>query len=207
MRERKGYKNAEVYADQERLPAGGYILKVLNVKFEEGKTYKDNNGNQKKADDKIIVSFDITEGDYKDFYKKNYAAQTSEDKKWKGNYRIQVPEDDAPKDEEWKMRRFKTIMVAFEESNPGFHWDWDEQKLKGKLIGALFNNKEYDFNGRHGFFTNCHSLVTVEKIRSGNFTIPDDTLLKNSNKTPAPQEDTGFMNIPTGLDSEEFPWN
>ncbi|MCC8101184.1 MAG: hypothetical protein LIP11_02640, partial [Clostridiales bacterium] len=90
------------------------------------------------------------------------------------------------------------------------HWDWDENKLKGKLIGALFNNKEYDFNGRHGFFTNCHSLVAVERIRSGKFTIPDDTLLnQNSGSGTAadPQGDTGFMDIPTDLDGEEFPWN
>ena len=104
------------------------------------------------------------------------------------------------------MRRFKTIMMNFEESNPGYHWDWDEQTLKGKLIGALFNNKEYEFNGRHGFFTNCHSLVSLEKIRSGSFEIPADTLLKKNQDQPhgTPVGD-GFMSIPDGID-EELPF-
>lgn len=107
------------------------------------------------------------------------------------------------------MRRFKTVMNAFEDSNKGYRFDWDEKKLKGLLIGALFNNKEYEFNGRHGFFTNCHSLVTVEKIRSGKFEIPADTLLKNNGQQSGgygkPDAD-GFMNIPDGID-EELPFN
>lgn len=200
MEKLKGYDSAQAISEQERLPVGGYILKILDAEEivnEYGKTLK--------------LSFDIAEGDFKDFFAKNYKAQTGEDKKWKGTYRLRVPKDDGSEQDEWTMRRFKTVMLNFEESNPGYHWDWDEKKLKGKKIGALFNNKEYDFEGRHGFFTNCHSLVTVEKIKSGNFKIPDDTLLKNQNNnngypassTPAGD---GFMNIPDGID-EELPFN
>ena len=101
-------------------------------------------------------------------------------------------------------------MLNFEDSNPGYRWNWEEWTLKGKLIGALFNNKEYEFDGRHGFFTNCHSLVTVEKICSGKFTIPEDTLLKEKRDNGYPAGSTpgidGFMNIPDGID-EELPFN
>ena len=74
------------------------------------------------------------------------------------------------------------------------------------MIGALFNNKEYDFDGRHGFYTNCHSLVKAEKIRSGKFEVPADTLLKaqNGSRSSALVGD-GFMNIPDGID-EELPF-
>ena len=103
-------------------------------------------------------------------------------------------------------------MQHFEESNQGHHWNWDEQTLKGKLIGALFNNKEYDFNGRHGFFTSCHSLVTVEKIRSGKFEVPADTLLKKSGNQTSSDPYTvsigdGFMNIPDNVEDEGLPFN
>ena len=196
MKKLKGYAEAQVYSDQERLPAGGYVLKILDVKYQE------NNWG-----DVIILSFDIEEGGYKGFFAANYKAQAQEDKKWKGTYRLQVPKDDGSEQDNWKQRRFKTIMQNFEESNQGYHWNWDEQTLKGKLIGALFNNKEYDFNGRHGFFTNCHSLVTVEKIRSGKFDIPADMLLKvgTRNESQPAMDSDGFMNIPNGTE-EELPF-
>lgn len=199
MKQLNGYANAKVYSEQERLPVGGYVLNILDVKYEDNSS--------KGYNDKIILSFDIAEGEQKDFFKHNYNQQAGEDKKWKGVYRITVPADDGSKDDEWKQNRFKTIITMFEESNPKFHWNWDEQTLKGKTIGALFNNKEYELNGRHGFFTNCHSLIAAEKIRSGKFTVPEDTLLKTGNNAPQSKPDAdGFMNIPDGID-EELPFN
>lgn len=119
-----------------------------------------------------------------------------------------IPKDDGSKEDEWKMRRLKTVVSNLEESNPGFHFDWaNVSKLKGKKIGALFNNKEYDFNGHHGFFTNCHSLVTVEKIRSGKYKIPEDTLLNKGNRQQPQGQPVGdgFMTIPDGIE-EELPF-
>lgn len=193
MRKLNGYEKASAYSSQERLPVGGYVLKIMDVKYQEN-----------SWGDVIILSFDIAEGEQKDFFADNWKSQTGEDKKWKGTYRMRVPADDGSEQDEWKMRRFKTDMMNFEESNPGYHWDWEEQTLKGKLIGALFNNKEYEFNGRHGFFTNCHSLTTVEKIRSGKFEIPEDTLLNQSNKPQMQGQPVGngFMTIPEGVDDE-----
>lgn len=196
MKQLNGYANAQIYSEQERLPVGGYVLKILDVKYQTN-----------DWGDVILLSFDIAEGEQKDFFKTNYNQQTGEDKKWKGTYRLRVPKDDGSEQDAWTMRRFKTVITNFEESNNGWHWNWDEQTLKGKIIGALFNNKEYEFDGRHGFFTNCHSLVTVEKIRSGNFTIPEDTLLKTGNNAGMPKPDAdGFMNIPSGID-DELPFN
>lgn len=125
MKKLKGYESAKPYSEQERLPAGGYILRVLNVEYQEN-----------DWGDVIILSFDIAEGEYKGFYNENYENQASEDKKWKGNYRLRVPADDGSDEDAWKQRRFKTIIAAFEDSNNGFHWDWDEQKLKGKVSSA-----------------------------------------------------------------------
>ncbi|MGN0352423.1 MAG: hypothetical protein ACI4ES_12290 [Roseburia sp.] len=196
MKQLNGYANAQVYAEQEKLPIGGYILKILDVKYQEN-----------DWGDVILLSFDIAEGEQKDFFKTNYNQQEGEDKKWKGVYRLRVPKDDGSEKDEWTMRRFKTVISNFEESNSGYHWNWDEQTLKGKTIGALFNNKEYEFNGRHGFFTNCHSLVTTEKIRTGKFTVPEDTLLNSGSRTAQNKPDAdGFMNIPDGID-ENLPFN
>ena len=199
MKQYKGFDRNDTYKDVERLPVGGYILKIMDAK-----EVTNDWGNT------LVISFDIAEGDHKDFFAANYKAQSGEDKKWKGVYRLRVPKDDGSEQDAWTKRRFNTVIVNIEDSNPGYHWDWDEKKLKGKLIGALFNNKEYEFNGRHGFFTNCYGLVTTEKIRSGKFEIPADTLLKpqaasNGYPTGAVPGDDGFMNIPDGID-EELPF-
>lgn len=194
MRKLNGYEKASAYTSQERLPVGGYVLKIMDVKYQEN-----------EWGDVIVLSFDIEEGEQKGFFMENWKSQTGEDKKWKGTYRMRVPADDGSEQDEWKMRRFKTDITNFEESNSGYHWNWDEQTLKGKLIGALFNNKEYEVNGRHGFFTNCHSLVTAEKIRSGKFEIPADTLLQKESKPQGQPVGNGFMTIPDGVD-EELPF-
>ena len=191
MKRLNGYEQAQAYTNPDRLPVGGYVLKILNV------AYQSNDWG-----DVIILSFDIAEGEFKGFFENNYKAQTGEDKKWKGAYRLMVPADDGSEKDEWKMRRFKTVITNIEESNPGYHWNWDEQTLKGKIIGALFNNKEYEYNGRHGFFTNYHSLIAVERIRSGKFEIPADTLIRKDSPQHPTASGDGFMNIPDGLDDE-----
>ena len=199
MRRLNGYQSAKAYTDNERLPVGGYILKILDVKYQEN-----------SWGDVILLSFDIAEGEQAGFFKQNWSCQTGEDKKWKGVYRLRVPKDDGSEQDTWTMRRFKTVITNFEESNKGYHWNWEEQTLNGLSIGALFNNKEYEVDGRRGFFTNCHSLVNTEKIRSGKFEIPADTLLKTGISqnygTPSSVGD-GFMNIPDDVNDEALPFN
>lgn len=197
MKQYQGFSREDVIRGSERLPAGGYVLKIMDVKYQEN-----------DWGEVIVLSFDIAEGEQKDYFSNNYRGQTSEDKKWKGTYRLRVPKDDGTEQDGWAKKRFNTVIVAFEESNPGYHWNWDEQTFKGKVIGGLFNNKEYEFEGRRGFFTNSHSLVPAEKIRSGKFEIPADTLLKkNTGKTPGSLAgEPGFMNIPDGVEDEGLPF-
>lgn len=196
MKKRNCYNRNNIITAQEKLPVGGYVAKILNAKeenFEWG--------------DRLAIAFDIVEGEYAGFFDKNFKNQQSEDKKWKGTIRINIPKEDGSEKDEWTQKRFNTNMVAIEESNPGFYFDWDETKLKGKMVGIIFNNKEYEFNGNHGFFTNPHSFASVEDIRSGNFKIPKDTLLSNprSSAPAVPTGNEGFMSVPEGVD-EEIPF-
>ena len=196
MRRYNNYDKAKVITETERLPIGGYVCKILNVEYQDNSSrgYNDN----------IILSFDIAEGEYKDFYAKQYRNQQTEDKKWKGNFRMRCAEDDGSEQDGWTMNRFKTNIHAFEESNKGFTWNWEEQTLKGKLIGIVFNNKEWEMNGRSGFYTNAHHLVSVEDIRNGKFKIPADQLLENRN---GGLSDEGFMDIPDSVDDDALPFN
>lgn len=58
MKKLNGYAQAKAYADIERLPVGGYVLKILNVDYKEY-----------DWGDVIILSFDIAEGEHRDFFK------------------------------------------------------------------------------------------------------------------------------------------
>ena len=169
MKKIDGYDKAEVITSQEKLPAGGYVLRIMGAKTEST-----------EWGEKLIISFDIAEGEYKDFYSANYRAQTGEDKKWKGVYRLNIPLGDGSDEDNLTMRRFKTAMTMIEESNSGYRWDWDENRLKGKFVGGVFRNKEYDFQGRRGFFTECAWLETADNIRTGKFKQAPDKLLKQS---------------------------
>jgi len=167
MRPLNNYANAETYSEKETLPVGGYIIKILDVKelnYSWG--------------DVLNLSYDIAEGEFKDFYKNDFNSQTQEGRKWKGTFRLNVPKDDGTERDGWTMRSFKTAMMAVEDSNPNYHWNWDEQTLKGKIVGALFQKKEYDFEGKTGFFTTCHSLRSIDIIREGKYKLPPVKLLK-----------------------------
>ena len=151
----------------EPLPAGGYVAKILNAKVEEY-----------SWGEVLVISFDIAEGEYKDFFSKQYKENTREDKKWKGNFRLTVPNEGNQYFDSQK-RTFGNAIWAIEESNPSFRWAWDENALKGKMVGVLFRNFEWAMDdGRSGWSTECCTFVSVEDVRTGNFKQPKDKPLK-----------------------------
>lgn len=151
----------------EPLPAGGYVAKILNAKVEEY-----------SWGEKLVISFDIAEGEYKDFFRKQYNENTREDKKWKGNFRLTVPQENNQYFDSQK-RTFGNAIWAIEESNPGYHWDWNEAALRGKMVGVLFRNFEWEMDdGRSGWSTECCTFVSVDDVRTGNFKQPKDKPLK-----------------------------
>ena len=112
-----------------------------------------------------------------------------------------MPNDDGTEQDGWTKRKFKTFTDALEDSNPGYHFDWDESKFKGLIVGALFNEREYEKNdGSIGRALNFAQVISVDRVRSGNYKLPDDKLLKRS--SGGGTGDDGFMNIPDGVDDE-----
>lgn len=172
-----GYKETQATSFGGELPkleAGGYVIKIMAVKVEET-----------QWGSKLALQFDIAEGEQKGFFKRLYDATPDEweGKKWKGSYRLTIPKNDG---DDAKYRKsvgfFKSQIEAFVQSNKGFKLDpssdWDEQSLKGKIVGALFNEKEYDYKGKQGMFTQCKRLMSAADIREGKFTIPKPDKLK-----------------------------
>lgn len=139
-----------------QLPVGGYVCKIISAK-EESYSWGS----------KLAVAFDISEGDFKGYFDEQYKSNPYEDKKWKGVLRITVPTDDGTEQAERDARKFKNFICDIEDSNNGYSWDWDEAKLKGKTIGILFNEGEY--NGHR--YTKAYQSATADNIRNGKFKI------------------------------------
>ena len=166
MKPISNYEKIQPLSNQNKLPAGGYIIKILDaeeVTFANGRALK--------------ISFDITEGEYKDYYATNYKNQRQEDKKWKGVFNLFIPKEDGSQNDELTKSKFKTCLDAVEESNPGYRWEWDESTLKGKTSGVIMRDKEWEFNGNTGFTAGVYLLETVEKIRGNKFKVPKPLLL------------------------------
>ena len=161
----KSYNNysARKSASREPLPAGGYVCKILDVKLVNY-----------IWGDVLVLSHDVIEGQYQGHFKKDYQGQTNEDKKWRGTVRINLPKDDGSEKDAWTKRTFENSMWAFEASNPGFRFEWDEQRLKGLIVGVLYRNKEWEMNGNRGWTTESCSLTCIDDIRNGNYKMPKD---------------------------------
>lgn len=170
------YETTQAAGEFEKLPKGAYEVRIKQAKVV---TYSMRNGD---SFEKLEIAFDIDKGEYAGYYQRNLEFQQQEDKKWKGVLRIYVPKDDGSEKDQWTKRKFKAIIQAIEDSNPGYHWDWNESGLKGKLVGCIFQWKEWAMNGKSGWFANPYNFIDVAKVRSGEFKLPDDKPLPKDQK-------------------------
>ena len=83
-------------------------------------------------------------------------------------------------------------MNAIEASNEGFHWDWNEKNLEGKIVGLLFCDAEYSVDGNQGWWTKPKWFISADRIREGKFTTPKPEPLKDSQPT---NKFSGFVPI------------
>lgn len=184
MLNRVNMDGVKPYGDVAILPKGGYVMKILGVEV------KTNNVGQY-----LQLSCDVVEGEYKDFFANDYRNQTGDSKKWHCNAFVNVPRDDGTERDGWTKRSFATFIDALEQSNSGYHFDWDETKLKGLLIGGLFVIREYEGqNGDIRQSTTLASWASTEKVRTGKYRLPKDKLLQkrdapSSGFTPVANDD------------------
>ena len=153
---------------RETLPAGGYVCQILNAKVESG-----------EWGDTLVIAHDVCEGEFSNLFKRDYDNNTMEDKKWRGTFRLKLPKDDGTEQDAWKKRSLSNFLWAIEQSNPGFTFNWDEKTLKGKKIGLIYRNKEWEYNGRSGWTTEAAGTESIDNIREGKFRALKDKPLAN----------------------------
>lgn len=175
MKKYTGYEAKASVVGSDPLPAGGYIVKILGAKEEP---WKSGGGSS------LVISFDVSEGEYSGFFADQFKANTNEDKKWKGNLRVTIPDENSEYFDS-QRKTFNSTIGAIEESNAGYHLDWgpvekgDWSQLKGKQVGVLYRNKEWEYKGDTGWTTEAAYFTTTDYIHSGNVKIPKDKPLKN----------------------------
>lgn len=156
------YKGFEAKKDKGFItlpPVGAYIAKIIDVRFHEA--------DEQMNRDTIELMIDITEGEYENQYMKFYNDQKNkfgDSIKYKGVFRLTPPVED---DEDWRKRSFEGNMWAIQESNDGYHWDWDEKKLKGKKVGISVREYLYTYKGKEKKTTEIGRLESIKEIKDG----------------------------------------
>lgn len=188
MRKINNWENIKENNGFEKLPIGGYIVKILNVQDVAEKEY-------------LKVSFDIAEGDHKGFFKKQYDEDTRQDKKWPnaGSF-VRSYKSTAES-------MFKGFCNAIENSNKGFTFDFDEKKLVGKQVGIVVGLEEYlNQKGVVRERTYVSAVRSVDTIKKGDFKVPELKKLDPSKATStAAKPAEPFVN-PFGDDSGSNPF-
>lgn len=205
MKKFKGFEEAQKraqYSGSSQLPVGGYVAKVQDVRYEEGQ-----NGNS----DRIVVAFDIAEGEFAGFFKKQFDENQNEDKKWKGKATIYIPKDDGSQEDEWTQTAFARWTNAFEDSNTGYKWDWQEKKWKGLLIGVIYGEVGTKIEGRYIKYTECRFPAAIKAIRENTFKLPkfkakngfsEELFKAQTDKASDDKLPDEFVNVPEGSPQE-----
>ena len=156
----KGFEAKKSNGFLELPPVGAYVAEIKQVRLVEA------DGKQQTRD-VIELMIDIVEGEYSNRYMDFFTEQRErfgDTIKFKGIFRLTPPIEG---DEDWRKRSFEGNLWCVEQSNPGYTWDWDEMKLKGKKVGISVRKRLYTFNGTDRETTEIGRFETVDDVRSG----------------------------------------
>ena len=167
--------------DFKSLPIGAYECVIMDARV---------NHNEQSGKDTFKVSVDIASGEFKDYFRKMYENDTRIDRKWNNNaVRYLAFTGD-------NVAYFKGFLTVVENSNPGYKWDWDETKLKGKKVCGVFQYEEYEKqDGTKGIKVRLNKFRSLDKLKEievsdsikmldGTYTSYDDYMEKVEEKKP-----------------------
>ena len=186
MKAFKDYESTSEYTESVKLPAGAYEVTIKRAE---------------DSDNALCILFDISEGEYKDYFISKFNADKRsypENAKFKGVLKLWYPNGGEYDDN--SKKRMKTTLKRIKEGNNlnvDFSKEWDVAVLKGAKIGMIFRDQEYDYKGYHGFTAQPYSVISLEDLREGKFTIPQPQRLNGSGTAAAGGD---FADLPTDED-------
>ena len=184
----------------EILPKDAYVIKIMNAKegaWPDGKK-------------RLDIAFDIAEGDYSGFYKKQWesskASNTGAQWPFDAVYTLNIPDGS----DERAQNNWDYFFVDVMDSNGGFEFGGDPKTLKGKIVGGKFANVQR--KGKKGGVFD-HMVMrwscSVESVRDGSAAknLPNDKLVSAAPVPALANAPDGFLDIPDGVEDEELPFD
>lgn len=165
---------------------GGYVATILGIEDVPDKEY-------------LLVNFDVTEGEYKDYYRNMWKATNY----WAGRVFRSYKET--------ALSMFKSFISSVEKSNIGYIWNWDEQSLKGKKIGIVLGEEEYiPTGGNHAGELRTRTIVTrvctVDDIRNKKFKVPDKKKINKFGGNEQRAQPTQSTPAPVDISNDSLPF-
>ena len=189
------WDSVKEFTDRPKLPLGAYVCKVRKAVIQAN-----------DYGEQLCVLFDIEEGEFAGFFNDDFKENTNADKKWRGVLRQFIPKDDGSEKDEWTKSSFKGMVTSFEKSNPGYKFDWEETSLVGKLVGILFRNEEWEYDGKTGWAVRPFKAISTDSVRNNDFRIPKDKPLKNKPAGSAYGASYGHGFAEIADDDDELPF-
>lgn len=193
MKSFEGFKPEAPAAGFPMLPKGLYVARITAVKLDGT-----------EPDQRLIIRVEIQEGEYAGYYSRRFKADKERggrfEPRYKGDYAIQVPNPGNPRRQhyDWDVRSFNGMIWAIEDSNPGYHWDWNEQGLVGKAVGI--NVRQGTYNG--SAYTTIGRLESLERMKEGLVKVMKDAAPRGSAPAAEVDADTGMAVV----DDEDIPF-
>lgn len=188
----KGFEAKKSGGFTELPPVGAYVAEIQASRVVE------------QNDREVIELFmEIVEGEYANRFHEVYDDQKErfgDSAKYKGIFKLTPPVDG---DEDWRKRSFEGNMWCVQESNPGYSWDWDEKKLKGKKVGISIRRRLYTYNGKDRETTEIGRFETIDDVKAGKVKPMRDRDNRTSESPVESTDGSEFTNVSTEV---EVPW-
>lgn len=181
-------------------PVGAYVAEIQAVRY----LSKEKDGVPR---DRIELFMDICEGEYEGRFRKVYDDQVERfgsDVKYKAIFRL-IPPIDGEEKFDWYNRKFGENLWCVQESNPGYQWDFKEEKLKGKKVGINLRQYLYTYNGKDRETVEIAQFETIDDVRNGKCRIlkPRD---RRENKDESAEESTDGSPFTEVTSEVNVPW-
>lgn len=162
MKPIKEYELVNEAGELKRLPAGVYGVRITNVVDNPDKEY-------------LEIYCDIVKGEYANYFKTLVDSGFKDSSRSIRSYKTNA------------LPFFKAFITAVEKTNQGYHWDWDEKKLIGKNVIAIFGEEEYlDNEGNVKIATRVAEFRSIEAYNEGKLKAPELKKLPAEAKEPDP---------------------
>lgn len=188
----KDWETAQAYTgESQSITPGGHIVRVISMRQEMSRNNKP----------MLVVSFDIEEGsEFDGIYRRQYEAKKKFDvnAKWPGVIRYMLYAKDGVSTNGF----FKGFISSLEESNAGYHWNWDERSVSGKLVGMVFGEEEYRAqDGSIKTSVKAQQARSIQAIADG-VPVPEKRTIREEAQTYAPYDPTaGYTQV-----EGKLPW-